>query len=120
MKKLSDYKGDEAIELWADLIDPLTGILTDEEVRKVISSGKSKLEIAKVILKKHKSEALEIMLRVDPEPVDGLNIVMRLIVLLADIGQNEEIKSFFGYAEAVTTENESGGSVTENTEDDVK
>ena len=120
MKKLSDYKDDEAIELWADLLDPLTAILTDEEIRKVISYGKSRMDIAKAILKKHKSEALEIMLRVDPEPVNGLNIVMRLIALLADIGSNDEIKSFFGYAEAANTENKFSGSATVSIEDDGK
>jgi len=116
MKKLSDYKGDEAIELWADLIDPLTKLFTDDELKKVVTSGKNKLEIAKVILKRHKLEAIEIMQRIDPDPIDGVNIVMRLIALLADIGQYEEIKSFFGYAEEAKTDNGSSGSATENTE----
>lgn len=116
MKKLSDYKGDEAIDLWADLLDPLTKILGDKKVKDVIQSGKSKMEIAKEILKHHKKEAVEIMLRVDPEPIDGLNIILRLVAILSDIGQNDEIKSFFAYAEAVKTESESFGSATENTE----
>ena len=116
MKKLSDYKGDEAIELWADLLDPLTKILGDKKVKDVIQSGKSKMEIAKEILKSHKEEAVEIMLRIDPEPIDGLNIILRLVAILSDIGKNDEIKSFFGYAEAVKTESESFGSATENTE----
>lgn len=116
MKKLSDYKGDEAIELWADLLDPLTTILGDKAVQNVIRSGQSKMAIAKSILNAHKSEAVEILLRVDPTPIDGLNIILRLVALLADIGQNDEIKSFFGFAEQATTESESSGSVTENIE----
>ena len=31
MKRLSDYQGEEAIELWADLLDPISDILTDKE-----------------------------------------------------------------------------------------
>lgn len=120
MKKLSDYKGDEAIELWADLLEPLTVILGDKEVQKVVSSGMPKMLIAKTILKNHNKEAVEILLRVDPTPIDGLNIILRLISLLSDIGSNDEIKSFFGYAEQVKEENESSGSVTENTEDEEK
>jgi len=120
MKKFSDYKGEDAIELWADLIEPLNVILNNENVRKVIASGESKMSIAKVVLKECKKEAVEILLRIDPEPIDGLNIIMRLIAVLADIGSNDEIKSFFGFAEAVETENESSGSATENTEDDGK
>lgn len=116
MKKLSDFKGDEAIELWADLLDPLTAILTDDKIRKVVQSGKSKIEIAKEVLKKHKDEAVEIMLRIDPTPIDGLNIILRLVALITDIGQNDEIKGFFGYAEQAQTENASSGSPTANTE----
>ena len=116
MKKLSDYKGDEAIELWVDLIDPLSNILTDNSIRKVVEAGRPKIEIAKAILKNHKSEAVEIMTRIDPEPIDGLNIILRLVALLSDIGQNEEIKSFFGFAEEVKMQKESFGSATESTE----
>lgn len=117
MKQLSEYKGDEAIELWADLIEPLTIILGDSDIQEVIQSNKPKISIAKEILKKHKKEATEILLRIDPDPIDGLNIVVRLIGLLADIGQSDEIKSFFGYAEQAKAESASSGYVTESTED---
>ena len=116
MKKLSDYKNDEAIELWADLLEPMNTILSNEEVRAVIQSGQSKLVIAKSILKTCNKEAEQILLTIDPTPIDGMNLVLRLVALLADIGQNEEIKGFFGYAEQEQTEKESGGLPTENTE----
>ena len=116
MKKLSDYKDDEAIELWADLLDPLTAILTDKKIQNVIKSGKPPLVIAQEILKLHKKEATEILLRIDPEPIDGLNIVLRLVAVIIDVGQNEEIKSFFRYADQAKTERESGGLPMENTE----
>jgi C-terminal processing protease CtpA/Prc len=116
MKKLTDYKGDAAIELWADLLDPLSEILTDDSIRKVVQSGKSKMDIAKEVLKKHKKNATKILLRIDDTPIDGLNIILRLIDLIADIGQNEEIKGFFGYAEQDQKDKESSGSPTENIE----
>ena len=115
-KKLSDYKDDEAIELWADLLEPLTMILVDEKIRQVIQSGNPKILIAREILKAHKKEATEILLRIDPEPLNGLNIILRLIALLADIGEYPEIRSFFGYAEQAKTDSVSGGSPTESTE----
>ena len=116
MVKLSDYKGEEAIELWADLLDPISAILTNKEVVQVVRSNKSRLEIAKTILKNNKDEATQILLRIDPEPIDGINLVMRLMFILAEIGQNEDIKPFFGSAAQDMTGNESSGSVTENTE----
>lgn len=116
MKKLSDYKGEEAIELWADLLDPLNVIFTDEKFRKALASKKSRIALAKDILKLHPKEAIEILVRIDPEPINGLNILTRLIAVLADIGQNEEIRSFFGYAGQVQTESASFGSPMANTE----
>ena len=116
MKKLSDYKGDEAIELWADLLEPLTDILGDKQIANVVRSGKPKLLIAKEVLKLHKKAAVDILTRIDDTPLDGLNIVIRLMELISEIGQNEEIKSFFGYAEQVKEVEESSTSVMENTE----
>lgn len=118
MKKLSDYKGDEAIVLWGDLLEPLSAIFSDKKIAKVVNSGKSKIEIAKVILKNHPSEAEDILLRIDDTPIDGLNIILRLVALLADIGQNEEIKSFFGYAEQAKEGLTPSGFPTENTEEE--
>ncbi len=115
MKKLSDYKGDEAIELWADMLDPLTDILADDTVQKAVRGGKSKLDIVKTILKTHKKEAVKLMLLVDPEPIDGINVVIRLAELVTDIGKYPEVKSFFGYAEQEQTDGGSGGSPTETT-----
>lgn len=120
MKKLSDYKGDDALELWADLLDPLTKMLSDDKIQSIVNSGKPKLIIAKEILKDHKSEAVEILTRIDPEPVDGLNIVLRLINLITEIGQSDEIKSFFAYAEQAETDKESSGLHMVSTEGDEK
>lgn len=116
MKRLSDYKGDEAIELWADLLDPISDILTDKEVALVTKQGQAPIIIAKTILKKHKAEAADILLRIDPTPLDGFNFIMRLVNLVTEIGENSEIQSFFGYAAQEKAESESGGSVTESTE----
>ena len=120
MKKLTDYKDDAAIELWADLLDPLSEILTDDKIRKVVQSGKSKMDIVKEILKRHRKQATKILLRIDDTPIDGLNIIVRLVDLVTDIGNNEEIRGFFGYAEQDQTEKESSGSAMENIEEQEK
>ena len=116
MKKLSDYVGEDAIDLWLDLLDPLSIIVMDADIKRIAKSGKPKIIIAKMILKAHRKEAIDIMQRIDPDPINGLNIISRLVAILSEIGENEEIKSFFGYAEQVKTENESSISVMANTE----
>ena len=116
MKRLDDYKGDEAIELWADLLDPISNILADPEVRKVIQSGKSAIKIAQTILKKHKIDATDILLRIDDSPITGMNVILRVVNLLEEFSENEEIKSFFGFAELTKQTNELPISAMENTE----
>jgi len=117
MKKLSDYQGDDAIELWADLLDPITNIFSDKELEKVFKAHRNnKIYIAKELLKSHKADVVQMLLRIDPEPINGLNIITRLVGILTEIGENEEAKSFFGFAEKVKTDSESFGSATENTE----
>lgn len=116
MKKLSDYKGEDAIEIWADLLTPLGAIINDEKIAKAVTSGENRILIAKQILESHKKEATEILLRIDNTELNGLNILIRLANILQELGESEELKSFFGYAEQVTMGNEYSGSATENTE----
>jgi len=79
MKRLSDYKNDEALELWGDIIEPMSAIITDEEVRKTFQSGTNITTIVKMMLKKHPKEVSKILLRIDPEPFDGVNVIARLV-----------------------------------------
>lgn len=120
MKRLSDYVGEDAIDLWLDLLDPLTAIVMDSEIKNIVKSGKPKIIIAKMILKAHRKEAIDIMQRIDPDPINGLNIISRLVAILSEIGESEEIKSFFGYAEQVNTESKPSISLMENTEAEEK
>lgn len=119
MKKLSDYKDEAAIELWADLLEPVSKILTDKEMQEVLRSKKAPIVTAKEILKKHQKEASEILLRIDDTPLTGLNIVTRLISVLSDIGKDKDVKDFFEYVVQVTKESVSSGLPTESTEESV-
>lgn len=117
MKKLSDYQGDEAIELWADLLEPMTQILGDKEIAAIMQSSQPTLLKARAILKKYKKETGQILLRIDPEPLDGLNIIVRLVAILAEIGEREDVRSFFGFAGQAKQEGVSTGLPTENIEE---
>lgn len=120
MKKLSDYKDEEALELWGDLLEPATKILSDRTLANIVKAGKPPIVIARTILKKYKAQATAILLRIDPTPLDGLNIIVRLMDVIKDIGQNEELKSFFGFAEQATKDDTSSGLPMVSTEDDGK
>lgn len=108
MKKLSDYQGEEAIELYADLIEPISAIFTDDEIKEMRKTkGVSMLNIASVALKKHPKEIENILLRIDPEPIDGANILKRLMILLSDIGKTDGLQDFFPSAGQENTETSS-------------
>lgn len=120
MKKLSDYKGEEAFELWADLMEPISEIFRDTEVIRLADGKHGNMEVASLVLKAHKKEALEIFHRIDPDPVDGTNLIGRLLVMLGELAKDPVLGSFFGYAERAMTESASSGSAMENIGDGVK
>ena len=78
MKRLSDYKGEEAIDLWVDLLDLMSDILKDKKVAELVRSGKPKIELAKELLKLHKDAVVKVLLRIDSTPQDLLWLSARL------------------------------------------
>lgn len=115
MKRLSDYKDEEAIDLWADLLEPIGNIASDKNIAKIVQSGGNKLNMAKEIIKSHKSEVVEILLRIDDTPLNGLNIVTRLVDILTEIESSPELKDFLGLSEQEKTNDKSFGSATGST-----
>ena len=116
MKKLSDYKDEEAFELWARLLEPFIEILSDADVRAMIQEKNPPIVTAKAIIEGHAKAAKEILLAIDDTPVDGLNIVVRLVEVLKEIGNDPTIRSFFGFVAEEKKSKSSFGSATENTE----
>ena len=64
MRKLSDINGEEALDVLADIVDPFTEILTDEEVATHFKSGQ-RLRSVTTAIKKHKREVLLIMATIE-------------------------------------------------------
>lgn len=117
MKRLSDYKGEEAIELWGELLEPVTAMLANPNVAAAAKGGKPMLDIAKVLLTENAKEVEKVLLTIDDTPLTGFTIPVRLISLLNEMQESEELQGFFGSAEQKTV-NVSSGSATENTEAD--
>lgn len=114
MKKLSDYKGEDAIDLWADLLEPISAITSDREIAVIAKAINQKLCLRKRSLNGIK-EATEILLAIDDTPINAINIVLRLISLINEISEYDEIMDFFAL-QGQKTEGGSSGSVMENTE----
>ena len=113
MKKLSDYQGNEAIELWADIIEDAGTILADTRIKWLQQKGATISQLAAYILREHSEETAKILLRIDPTPLTALNALTRLMVVITEIEGDAELRDFFGLQGQMTI-NESSGSATVN------
>ena len=116
MKRLSDYKGKEAMELWADLLEPAIKVFGDKEIATALRR-KAMLPSAKMMVERYPDEVISMMLRIDDTPIDGLNIILRLVTILAEVGSNPTVKSFFPSLAEEEKEETPFGSAMESTEE---
>lgn len=120
--KLSEIKGVDAIDAIADMLDPITAIMADEEIRKLMSMvpRPSTLTIAKNIMKRKKKEILEILATMhgeNPETFSPslIELPIMLVNLINEVQGNEELMSLFRSQHQMIS-NVSFGAVMENTE----
>ena len=65
--KLSEYKGEKALDLLADLFEPATAIMADKEIMNAVRANLPKIKIVKTVIKNHKREVIEILAILDGE-----------------------------------------------------
>lgn len=112
--KLSDIKGEKAIEVIADLIDPFKKIASDGVFREKIASDR--VEGVKYLLKHHSKTVIEILAVINEEdPQTYEPNVFALPVMLLDFFNDPMVSELFGF-QSQTTDKTSSGSVTESTE----
>lgn len=105
--RLSEIKGTNAIDVIADIIDPVTKMLADEEIKKVIKSKKPALEITRTILKRQKEAILEVLAIINREnpktfKPSVIELPIMIIHLVQDVMDNEELMSLFQSQEQMT------------------
>lgn len=60
--KLSDFKGEKAIEVFADLLEPIAEILKDNEIVALVQTENVKqIDVIKKILKGHSESVVQIL-----------------------------------------------------------
>ena len=115
--RLSDYENEEALDLLAELIDPVARIMADKKVKNMADSKKPVLLIASFILKNHKKEAIEVVAALHREnPKTYRFTAISLLNDLVDIMNDEEVLGLF-YSQGQTGERNSSGSATASTEE---
>lgn len=119
--RLSDFKGEEAIDVLADIIEPLTSIISDKEVQELSKKKNAKpASYIKPMLKNHKKEVIEVLARLDRKTVEEYSENLSLLTLpmqILELINDPEVQSLFhSQGESKVTSLASSSPATENTE----
>ena len=116
MKKLSEYKDEEALDVLADLIDPVVDIFGDTEIADYYRGG-NKLLAVKVAIKNHKKSVIEMMAILEGVPVEDYHCnLLTLPKILLGIFSDPELESFFLEQGEEMISDDASGSATESSE----
>lgn len=114
--RLSDIRGEAAIETIANIIEPATEIMTDPEFRD-LARKKSIAKAASVALKNHKKATLEILAALDGEdPKTYSPTLLSIPKKLIELFNDPELMALFS-SQDPASEEASSGPVSANTED---
>lgn len=119
--RLSDFKGEEAIDVLADIIEPITVILSDKEIYELSQKkGAKPVAYVKPMLKNHKKELIEILARLDNKSVEEYTETLSLVTLpmqVLELINDPEVQNLFhSQGESKVTSLASSSPATENTE----
>lgn len=93
--KLSEFKNEKALDVLAEIIEPITEIVSDEEVKACIKEKKKIRGIAKAI-KNHKKEIIYILAVLDDEPVETYEVNLATLPFkIMEILSDEVLNDFF-------------------------
>lgn len=120
--RLSDFKGEEALEVLGEIIEPLVAIISDEEIQKLVKGGKkpAPIKFVKPALKNHKKEIIEVLAALNRKPVKEFEQEVNLLnlpVMIVDLINDPEVQNLFRSQGQINTKSSPlTGSAMENIE----
>ena len=113
--KLSEYQGEAALDLLADLIEPAGEIMSDKQIGDIFKENRFKA--IGLAIKNHKKAVMRIMAIMDGVPVDEYKCnVFTLPVKILELLNDPALIQLFTY-QGQTGDANSSGSASENIED---
>ena len=110
--KITDFENEKALDALADLLDPLSVILTDKAIKELYQSEPSKLKLVKALLKTHKTEIIQILAILDDTPVEQYKVnILTLPAKLLEILNDPTIQDLFTSQGQKNTETSSGSAM---------
>ena len=111
--KLSDIKGERAVEVIADLIEPIANIASDKECADLFSvkpvKGENKNVTARkhlvkkvpLLLKTHKRDVIQVIATLDGKSVEDMNLFSITAALIGIVQDEALIELFTSAARSV-------------------
>ena len=116
MRKLSEYKNEEALDLLADILEPVAHIFADKDFVEQLQTNK--MSAIQHVIRNHKSDVLMIMARLEGVSVDEYQCtIFTLPMALINMLNDPDLIDFFK-SQGLKINEESFGSATENIEDE--
>ena len=113
--KLSEYQGEAALDVLADLIEPAGEIMSDKEIGEVYKENRFKA--IGLAIKKHKKAVIQIMATMDGVPVDEYKCnVFTLPATILELLNDPDLIQLVTY-QGQTGDANSSSSASENIED---
>ena len=123
--KLSEYRGDDALEVLAELLEPAVEILADADIAAAWrdknpnkTRGQKQLKAVSIAIKKHKEEVIAILAALDHETPDEYREKINVVTLpkkLLEVLNDKDLRNFFTSQEQ--TKVEPSGSASASTEE---
>jgi hypothetical protein len=118
--RLSEFKGEEALDVLADIIEPITMIMTDKEIYELAKNQAQPIQYISPMIKNHKPELIQILARLDNKTVEEYNKTLTLISLpkqILEMINDPEVQNLFQLQEEnPAIPSASSSPATENTE----
>lgn len=116
--KLSDIRGEEALDVLADIIEPVTEIMADKEIADMKRAKMPNIKLIKPMIKNHKKQIIEILARIDGKEVNEYKNMITLTTLpmrLLEFLNDPQMEQVF-QSQAQSSQSASSGFAMESTE----
>lgn len=108
LRKLSTYVGDEALDMFANLMEPFAKILLAEGFREALKEG-NKLRAIKIAIKENKKEVTEVLAVLEGEdPETYKPTLARIPILLLELINDPALIDLFRSQDQILDEELSG------------
>jgi len=118
--RLSDFKGEEAIEVFAEIVEPLSMIIGDKEIQELAKNKVMPVKYVKPALKNHKKEiikVLSILNRKDEKEFEKELNLLNLPMMIVELINDPEVQNLFhSQGQIISTSSAYSGSAMENIE----